>query len=247
MADSAVRRLNQNPYDRETTDLIRLLFMPKNGQDPNNRDAMSKVKDIFVNINTHYRLETTGPLQAADIMIYCNDARYVFQGKRDKKNRKIYYDITTNTQVLYNDQSCHDGFGDFATLAVTYNALWETKHWNEAAQKLELNYEDRPTQIQLCPWFIDFIKTKKYKLGYQVARSNIGRFVVKKAESNQGLTQIDAFSLPDKVLLHEMTHGKSAFVDSKEINGEWEDFEGTDDVSYVFRNSKHFEPSHEQH
>lgn len=68
MADSAVRRLNQDPYDEHTVDLIRLLFLPKDGQDPNNRVKMGKVLSIFNNIIEYYRTETTGPLDQHDIV-----------------------------------------------------------------------------------------------------------------------------------------------------------------------------------
>lgn len=111
-------------------------------------------------------------------MIYCDDARFVFQGKRDKKLRKIYYDtskwnamsdklnirfvvlialsnLATNRQVLYKNQSCHGEIGEKVALAVTWNAEGKTEEWDEAAQQLMINYEDRPTQIQLCAWFID--------------------------------------------------------------------------------------------
>jgi hypothetical protein len=75
-------------------------------------------------------------------------------------------------------------------------------------------------------------------------RSNFGRFVVKKAEGNKWLRQIgkskaekltpcpwlifslDALSLLDKVLLHEMTHGRMAFLT---YLGQ-QNIEGTDDM-----------------
>lgn len=109
-------------------------------------------------------------------MIYCDGSRYVYQGKRDKYLRKIYYDtskshdksvksmlamlinlfvVATNTQVLYKEQTCHEGLEDFVSLAVTYNAEYESLDWSERTQSFELNYAARPTQIQICPWFID--------------------------------------------------------------------------------------------
>ncbi|KAH3942841.1 hypothetical protein HBI56_053270 [Parastagonospora nodorum] len=220
MADSALRRLNQDPYDPHTEDLITHLFLPKNGQDPKDRDKMSKVKRILEEVNKSYRLETTGELGSKDAIIYCDGSRYEDRGKRDGLFRKLYYDTSTNTHVLYKKQSCHEGLTDFPTLAVTYNPEWESE-----------DIEDKPpTQIQLCPWFVDWIKNKEYKLHNDVIRSNFGRYVIKKAEANQGLKQIDAFSLLDKVLLHEMTHGRSAWEGEMRINGEWKTFEGTADL-----------------
>jgi hypothetical protein len=70
MADSALRHLNQNPHDRDTTDLIRRLFLAKSGQDINNKDSMLKVRRIFGNIIKFYRTEidTTASATGEDIV-----------------------------------------------------------------------------------------------------------------------------------------------------------------------------------
>lgn len=109
---------------------------------------------------------------------------------------------------------------------MTLNPERKTGRYNAAGEPLV--YE-QSTQIQLCPWFVDWIKDHKFKLHNDAARSNIGRAVIKLAESKKfGFaqigtisesfmcmpalkTQLDAFSLLDKVLLHEMTHGRTAF------------------------------------
>jgi hypothetical protein len=99
----------------------------------------------------------------------------------------------------------------------------------------------RPTQIQICPWFIDFIENNDYKLGNDVAGSNIGRAGIQLSKKynwpfqeigtilcklqNWNITDninLDAFSLLDKVLLHEMTHGRTAFEESRVPGGEKE-------------------------
>lgn len=77
MADSAIQRLEQNPYDRETEDLIRNLFMPKDGQDPMDRDAISKVKMIFENINAYYRLESRGDVDNKYIVCCLHILHYI--------------------------------------------------------------------------------------------------------------------------------------------------------------------------
>lgn len=68
MVDSASRRLEKNPYDEETTKLIAHLFMPKIGQDPNDRDKLTKVRSIFTNIGKRFREETTGPPKNTDVV-----------------------------------------------------------------------------------------------------------------------------------------------------------------------------------
>lgn len=63
--------------------------------------------------------------------------------------------LATNTHVLYKKKSCHDGFIESVSLAVTYNAEWESEEWDEEEREYVYSYENRPTQLQLCPWFID--------------------------------------------------------------------------------------------
>jgi hypothetical protein len=116
MADSAMRHLDQSQYDRDTADLVRRLFLPKEGQDVNDKDKMLKVRRIFESIIRYYRTEidTTGSPTASDIVrflfsccnrnkllrvffltreiqiIYCDDSRYVYEGERDKLQRKLF-------------------------------------------------------------------------------------------------------------------------------------------------------------
>jgi predicted AAA+ superfamily ATPase len=68
MVDSALRHLNQDPYDQDTADLIRRLFLGKSGQNVNDRRAMRKVVTIFENINENYRTETTDVLESTDLV-----------------------------------------------------------------------------------------------------------------------------------------------------------------------------------
>jgi hypothetical protein len=70
MADSAVRHLDQEPYDRDTADLVRRLFLAKSGQDVNDKGKMLKVRGIFRNIIEHYRTETptSGNLKDQDVV-----------------------------------------------------------------------------------------------------------------------------------------------------------------------------------
>ncbi|KAF2023188.1 hypothetical protein EK21DRAFT_118997 [Setomelanomma holmii] len=64
---------------------------------------------------------------------------------------------------------------------------------------------------------------RKYKLGKDAISTLIGKTVVNlSGKAPFGFVQIDAFALLDKVLLHEMTHGRSAYV-TRDENGEVED------------------------
>lgn len=71
MVDAALRRLRADPYDQETTDLIKRLFIAKDGQDPNDRDRISKVSSILESINRNYRNEvTTGRAPETDVVSF---------------------------------------------------------------------------------------------------------------------------------------------------------------------------------
>ncbi|KAF1954803.1 hypothetical protein CC80DRAFT_416825 [Byssothecium circinans] len=212
MADSGLNHLNQDPYDQNTADLVQRLFLAKDGQDVNDRPRMEKVKSIFRSIRRNYRTEVFGDVHIHDVVIYCDDSRWVKTDKRDLLGRPLFRDTITGSLIVYNNQQCHEAslVGKVA-LAVTWNAFKNVQSYNPQTGVSETRPQEFPTQIQLCAWFIDWIKSKEYKLGDQVARTRIGRKVVKKAEGNKFLRQIDAFSLLDKVLLHEMTHGKAAW------------------------------------
>jgi hypothetical protein len=82
---------------------------------------------------------------------------------------------------------------------------------------------DKPSQVQICPWFINWMKsvdTKSLKDAKTKAMFYQG---VSKALSKMHtlLTPIDVDSLLDKVILHELSHtsvaGKSLDVDGPSI------------------------------
>jgi hypothetical protein len=149
--------------------------------------------------------------------------------------------------LSFKEQQCRGGkFIDKVALAVTANPDLGEVVWKNGAQM----DTRRPTQIQLCLWFVDWIKQKKFKLAGDVQkRTKIGRLAIKLAAKNIGLRQIggsinptgnaqltakfvDAFSLLDKVLLHEMTHARGAF---EETEGNEVVQEGLIDVSSTSR------------
>jgi hypothetical protein len=101
--------------------------------------------------------------------------------------------IATGTLLIYREQPCRGLAADVVTLAVTYNTQIETGTENGDGT-IEWTYDDVATQIQICPWFIDWIKSKEFKTGNDAMRSNIGRAVIKTVESKSfGLRQIGQF------------------------------------------------------
>jgi hypothetical protein len=68
--------------------------------------------------------------------------------------------------------------------------------WNPSGDESlhEVEEGNKPTQIQICPWFLDWLKNRDFKLSRDVFRTNIGRLVIKGAESDRfGLRQIGMF------------------------------------------------------
>lgn len=132
-------------------------------------------------------------------VIYCNHDRFVSVDA----NKNIYRDeskeeddhavlglmILGNGIYLKHDkQQCKGGsLADKVALAVTWNP--------ESAESLRsIPFQNHPTQIQICPWFLDWLKNREFKLARDVFRTNIGRLVIKGASSNRfGLRQIGMF------------------------------------------------------
>jgi hypothetical protein len=97
--------------------------------------------------------------------------------------------IATNSLLVYREQPCRGIGSDIVTLAVTFNSQMETETVDG-----EYTYNDVHTQIQICPWVVDWIKSKEFKTGNDAMRSNIGRAIIKTVESkNFGLRQIGQF------------------------------------------------------
>lgn len=89
--------------------------------------------------------------------------------------------------LKFDEQQCRGSMSDRIALAVTVNPTSGVEAYkNEVSKSVQI-----PTQIQLCLWFVDWIKDRRFKLHNDAARSNIGRAVIKLAEStNYGFRQI---------------------------------------------------------
>lgn len=91
--------------------------------------------------------------------------------------------------MFYNEQQCKGGLLDKTALAVTWNP-------KAADDVYENPVAEEPTQIQLCPWFIDWLKNHEFKLARDVFKTNIGRLVINSAGSNRfGFRQIGTLIL----------------------------------------------------
>jgi hypothetical protein len=71
----------------------------------------------------------------------------------------------------------------------------------------------RSSQIQLCPWFVDWAKGQKFKSFKDLSTKAwvVDHILVPACRINNWiLTEIDVTSVFDKVILHEMTHTTGA-------------------------------------
>ncbi|CAN9244307.1 unnamed protein product [Alternaria alternata] len=221
------------PLHAEALELLGFLFA-KDGVDPAKlveEGKMAKTISVLQNINTNMRNEVTGHASVLpkDVVIFCHFDRWKpVEGEED-----LWRDTTNGIKLKFKEQQCRGGTNlDKVALAVTFNPETEDE---DITWRNGVAIESRqPTQIQLCTWFVDWIKQKKFKLSDDAQRrTNIGRAMINMAEWNLfGLTQIDAFNLLDKVLLHEMTHGRGAYA---EYNDGMVEVEGLADVPSTTR------------
>jgi hypothetical protein len=123
--------------------------------------------------------------------------------------------VNIGVTVDYDDRLCKGrtfphGITDKIALAVTWNAQRRVRS-NEEGIPL---YVDDITQLQLCPWFVEWIRDRKYKLGKDLKRTIIGKTVIKLTESTSnkyGFAQIGttqngdlAFSIDDGLQMRSL-------------------------------------------
>jgi hypothetical protein len=78
--------------------------------------------------------------------------------------------VATGVRVEYDELICRGktfprDLSDKVALAVTFNP------W--------LDLDARPTQIQLCPWFVQWTKDHKYKMQKDAMMTTIGKTLIK--------------------------------------------------------------------
>jgi len=84
-------------------------------------------------------------------------------------------------------------------------------------------YDYKPDQIQLCPWFLTFMWRQKFSQSDQVDPSWLVHIPQEAMDAMNAVhsTPIDGFALLEKLLLHELTHttvaGRSEDLVSKSL------------------------------
>jgi len=90
--------------------------------------------------------------------------------------------VVSGVLVGTNIGFCKGSLADRVALAVTDNPYKK--------KKIVVNYKLMPwkfaTQIQLCPWFLDWLMEKEYKMHRDVMRTNVGKYFIDGATKEKG-------------------------------------------------------------
>jgi hypothetical protein len=89
--------------------------------------------------------------------------------------------LATGIKVKYDERPCHGGIADSLALAVTWRGLVDPKSGKMF-----------PSQLQICPWFLDLVKISPYTAWQDVSKKSLfGLKVITKNEENKwGFRQI---------------------------------------------------------
>ncbi|KAH7413563.1 hypothetical protein DE146DRAFT_247 [Phaeosphaeria sp. MPI-PUGE-AT-0046c] len=187
MVDAAMRRLTASNWDQDTTDLVGRLFA-REGESTQNVQT-GKLAQVFENIRIHYRTEVTNgnAVENSDLTIFCNRDRF----KLIDKDKQIWQDESNGVFVGIDDRICQGrplpkDKTEKIALAITVNP------WRDVEGSTGDDTEEQvATQIQLCPWFVDWIKQRKIKLHRHAIKTMIGKAVIKLSEKTPfGFAQI---------------------------------------------------------
>ncbi|KAJ5464868.1 uncharacterized protein N7458_000554 [Penicillium daleae] len=187
----------------------------KDGEEPN-RERIGVLKSIF----------TCSFILILEVGLLTVTARMSLLAKA--KDRKDDEDPDGSTIVIY----C--GFDRFEPRP---GGQWYDKDIDEVLEKdqsfeackgLQPNVaytwvpeeNSKPSQVQLCPWFLNWMKSKDTKsLRDAEAKGLFWRAISKGlSKAHTLLTPIDVISLLDKVVLHELTHTRVA-GESLDVDG----------------------------
>ncbi|KAI0811451.1 hypothetical protein GGR55DRAFT_695077 [Xylaria sp. FL0064] len=201
MARIAVASVNTVPLDPDASRLLQQLF--------NVEGVVAKglIEGVFapgpannkgekLGILT-FQDEITGSVESIgdapnEVVIFCDRSRLE---KRDR-DRSHLYDNKVKRAVS-NSNPC--------TSAFMYTQTFKD-HWD---------------LIQICPWFLQYAKGKKYRTSKDISslRARLALIGVDKLITRTFYTPIDLMSLWDKCMLHEMMHTKPG--GSKDDVDEW--------------------------
>lgn len=184
MAGNALDALNKLGQDRNVEDVAKWMFL-KDDEKPG-PDSFRRAKESYSGI-----VDMKNKVNRAafdDVTVYCNTDRL----KRTKDNR--FYDEHLQGTHNEEDTKLLDNCGKADT-----TFMFVVNPANQTASIL-----------QICPWFVKYGRSQKYKtfknLRDWMGRAGIMRGFAGKIADKWPYTEIDATSVFDKVMLHELTH-----------------------------------------
>ncbi|KAI0513129.1 hypothetical protein F5B22DRAFT_273509 [Xylaria bambusicola] len=192
MAEIVLASVNTVPIDPHADQLFQQLF------NYHGNEGKAAVERLFApgpENNKHERTgilsfeqEKTGGIESLgdginEVVIFCDESRL----KRRIKDPLHRFDTKAKRAVSASNP-CANAFMYTQTFS---------KHWDS---------------IQICPWFLEYAKGKKYGTSKDITslRARLALKGLDKLITNKFYTPIDLLSLWDKCMLHEMMHTKLA-------------------------------------
>ncbi|KAI0174467.1 hypothetical protein BJ166DRAFT_606340 [Pestalotiopsis sp. NC0098] len=207
MANVVVAQVEQDPMEPYTANIIQWL---RNLQGNEAREAMQGEAGVSYDYGRplatgilSLQEERTGnpiDLPERDVAIFCDTTRLV---KRENEDRM--FDTAMGVPISYSNDGC-SGMNSPVFMYTTVN-------------------ERKADTIQICPWFLQYAKAKKYGTNADIKswRARLAVLGMDKLLTKMVYKPIDLMSLWDKCMLHEMMHtknvGNEGMIDVEDLSG----------------------------
>ncbi|KAI0883960.1 uncharacterized protein GGS22DRAFT_195095 [Annulohypoxylon maeteangense] len=196
MATATSDAVGANPLDAYTTFLFEQLFNPPNG------NAQEEVQKTFQKRTApdgtitgvlSFREEKTGAIKllpSYEVAIFCDETRL----EKVDWSTELYDSVIEDLHNMNND--CNNAFMYTDT------------------------FENKPDVIQMCPWFLQYVRAKKYHTTQDLTstRAKLAVAGLDKLITKMLYRPIDLLTLWDKCMLHEMMHTKAGGL-KDDVNG----------------------------
>ncbi|KAL9618039.1 MAG: hypothetical protein Q9160_007228 [Pyrenula sp. 1 TL-2023] len=193
--------LDANPRAQSTNDLYNMLFDDID-------QARTRVKDVLKGVGDRIPANSNAGTDRWDqdeIVVYCDFSRI-----QDIEGNK--WDPASEEYVTDDDdykQCASKSAADVSPLA--YTSVFKNPTEGDPART-------PPTIVQLCPWFVQLIKDKKYPdMNLPSFKNFAANLWIAKNKISGTVNQMDIFALLDHVVLHELTHSKG--LETQDVGG----------------------------
>ncbi|KAJ5155930.1 hypothetical protein N7492_008733 [Penicillium capsulatum] len=182
--DAVTRSINKAETNEDIGNVIKWMFM-KDGEEPN-EERLGTLKTNLQNLVSAKTRKDNETPDRKTIVVYCSLDRF------EKTDSGAYYDKDIKETIKKGQSAFDHCKRKLPVVAYTWNPT-------------DRSY---PSQIQLCPWFLNWQKSVQSKALLDARfKGNFYRAVAKGMSIHRTFfTPIDMLSLLDKVILHEMQH-----------------------------------------